>query len=750
MPDVKYVAVVDNSGAIVPIQELDKAWNALHQTGKETPAVMGEAGKAFESLAAQFTAGAIAARMIEGAYSAVKGFVASSIEGAVAEEASQHRLTTAVEMAGRARNLNAKDLLEFAQAQSHVTTYTHEEIEATATLLAQMTKLDNEGIKNMSKGIMGLAAVLGPNEGLEGASMRVMRAIEGNAEGLKRVGIQIDTTLPKHEQLLQIQEKLAAMYPRATAELDTMAGQIKQVNKQWGEFKEAAGTAMIEATRAKDLLPIATEALRGMAEKGNEAEYSWKNLNVQFAAARGLIPPATIQMLAAAEAARKLAADQKTLDDMFDEIERKADRHIKPIFDLGQAFKDLGLKSGAELGEQLKIAQQALDAYMITGNAAPGVVEALVKKMRELEDQVKGANFELDKFGHLVPKGSLDLAPAFKNIEPIIEKVRTGLDKTYSIIGDIISGPLGDLVSGMGEYSGITADGAVQTTKLKTVWEAMTRLEIRGEIKMLTAELDRMTTSGAYTAAELSKIRQAIAAPGKELSTPTWMTAWADKLNDAVSVMTPVVQGFSAIFSQASQNNQIAIENEYKKRLAVINATIKDETKKQAAIVALEAEYQIKRTDAARSAAKGAKAVALMEAIVNTASGVARAFKDYAFPLSAIIAGIVGALGAVQIGLIAAQPIPLAKGAVFTKPTRILGPSGTEYEGGEAGTEILGSEKMIRTIVREETRAMGGGFTFNGPLVQINTTGLSDADIREAGDRLYGEINQQLRRIGRT
>lgn len=49
------------------------------------------------------------------------------------------------------------------------------------------------------------------------------------------------------------------------------------------------------------------------------------------------------------------------------------------------------------------------------------------------------------------------------------------------------------------------------------------------------------------------------------------------------------------------------------------------------------------------------KVVSIGEAIMNTAAGVTRAFKDYSWPMSMLVAAIVGAAGAVQIATIAAQ-----------------------------------------------------------------------------------------------
>ena len=186
--------------------------------------------------------------------------------------------------------------------------------------------------------------------------------------------------------------------------------------------------------------------------------------------------------------------------------------------------------------------------------------------------------------------------------------------------------------------------------------------------------------------------------------------AFSDKASSVVETIQnawgQLYSHLSGIASQYQKNQEIRLNNEYKKRLDIIKKTIKNEEEQQKAIMALDAEYDIKRQAINRRAARQAKATALMEAIVNTASGVARALKDYPWPFNAIVGAIVAALGAVQIRLITSQPLPLAKGAVFEKPTEFFTPAGGRYLVGEAGTEILLPERRLRDIVREE---MGGG-----------------------------------------
>jgi hypothetical protein len=55
---------------------------------------------------------------------------------------------------------------------------------------------------------------------------------------------------------------------------------------------------------------------------------------------------------------------------------------------------------------------------------------------------------------------------------------------------------------------------------------------------------------------------------------------------------------------------------------------------------------------------KSNKAFGVVDSVISTITGIARAFKDYPFPASAIIGGVVGAAGAAQTAAIVSQPMP--------------------------------------------------------------------------------------------
>ncbi len=135
----------------------------------------------------------------------------------------------------------------------------------------------------------------------------------------------------------------------------------------------------------------------------------------------------------------------------------------------------------------------------------------------------------------------------------------------------------------------------------------------------------------------------------------------------------------------------------------------------------------------------------MMNAVVNTAEAVTEALTAGPF-IGPILAGIVAAMGAIQIALIAAQPLPLAQGGILKKPVYSQG-----YLAGEAGPEAVIPLTQLPQIVRSlNISGVAGGNTvsvnINGPLVQ--TSGLSRADLERAGNDMWDIVENQARRRG--
>ena len=392
MSDVRYAVQVDASGAVTSIQKLDAAWKGVDSTHAQTAGSAGRLEKELGRMWMQVASGQLVLDGIKKAWSLFKGAVESGIEGALKEEQSELRLKTAMESMGKARYGAVAGMMEFAKQQSHVTLYTHEEVEASMALLASLTKLDAEGIKRIMPGIEGLASTLGPGEGLEGATRMVQRAMEGQTTGLRRAGIIISETIPKGEQLAEIQRRLAELFPRATSEVDTTAGAIKQAGKSYDEFKEKLGKVIIEGFGFKVIAQEITKALDEGAPAADNATESF----LRLAAAQGRFRPGGFGFMfkdyAVIESARletERIADE--MDRFMAGVISKGTPASKAVFDLAAALKDLGFKSTAPLTVELNLANQALAAMLATGTEAPGVIEAMERKIADLKAQLQGA-----------------------------------------------------------------------------------------------------------------------------------------------------------------------------------------------------------------------------------------------------------------------------------------------------------------------------------------------------------------------
>lgn len=153
----------------------------------------------------------------------------------------------------------------------------------------------------------------------------------------------------------------------------------------------------------------------------------------------------------------------------------------------------------------------------------------------------------------------------------------------------------------------------------------------------------------------------------------------AEKIGAYLALAQSAVQGIGQVLSSISNQrldeiNQeetaatTAAENEYTSQLNYINANITDEEKRKTAIAELDKKTAKSNEDLRKKYAKieleekrkafnQQKAISIVQAVIGTAQGVVQALT--AGPIvGPILAGVVGALGAVQIGLIKSQKFP--------------------------------------------------------------------------------------------
>lgn len=181
-------------------------------------------------------------------------------------------------------------------------------------------------------------------------------------------------------------------------------------------------------------------------------------------------------------------------------------------------------------------------------------------------------------------------------------------------------------------------------------------------------------------------------------------TAFGEAAQEAMDIVSMAMDRQAKIEAQNLKQFQ---KDQDKKRSALekrLDSGLITEAQYQAEIEAMDAEYAEKEEEIALKQAKREKALSLTMAIVNTAVGVTKALTSMVPPLNFINAGIVAAMGATEIALIASTPITTGyasggrmkvrreqDGRIFdarlspdsrgfiSSPTALVGEDGTEY-----------------------------------------------------------------------
>lgn len=649
MADIKLILDVDATGAVKNIETVRQEIDKTAKTSEK-------GGSVFSSMWGQVAVGTIAANAAMKAMSALKNAVSSSIEEAIKQENAEKALEAALASTGRTIAGNLEYYKEFAAAQQKVTTYTDDEIMAAQALLLQMTRLNQQGISQAMKGAMGLASTLKID--LQSATLLVAKAMEGNYAVLSRYGIKINENLSDEERRAQLLEKLSVLYNRATAETDTYSGKVKQLKNAFGDVEEKLGDAIIKNQQIIKLLDDLKKKAEALAE--SKDFQLWLSAVAEEISAVARATGKAIDVVAkfgttigALIGGRKGEERQnKELEESYRKLEAARERAIAA-----------GAKSIAKTKEMIAGAEKEKKAVNETGVAIRGATQEDEKAKKAKED---------------LTKATQDILKQYFPLEAKIKEVLSA-QKTLNLAYRLGIIDIGDYQKGMTALQKELERLAIGTQERATVIEMALKKPEKSLVGLihLAPKIEK-----AYTSA-FQKIVNAIQ-KNKEA------------INGFISQAEQVLNMLDGVFAQIHMNEEIRIENEYKKRLEAIKKSTMSEEEKQKAIEALEAEYQIKKTEAKRKAAKEEKAVAIFSSIIETARAVTEALPNL------VLAAIVAAIGAAKTAFIAAQPIPLAQGAVFEKPTKFITESGQAYIAGEAGPEILGSEKKIREIIRQE------------------------------------------------
>lgn len=165
----------------------------------------------------------------------------------------------------------------------------------------------------------------------------------------------------------------------------------------------------------------------------------------------------------------------------------------------------------------------------------------------------------------------------------------------------------------------------------------------------------------------------------------------------AVDMVVGAMSNAFSMFAQLQQNlNQKELatytksqEQQKQALLTRLNQGYISQAQYQKELKKLEEEAQAKKKELSVKQFQAQKAMNMMSIVANTATGIMRAYSDAGPIAGSVFAAIVGALGAVQLGIVAAQQPPSYARGGYTKGLGFKDESGQEVAGIVHGDEYV-------------------------------------------------------------
>jgi tape measure domain-containing protein len=206
----------------------------------------------------------------------------------------------------------------------------------------------------------------------------------------------------------------------------------------------------------------------------------------------------------------------------------------------------------------------------------------------------------------------------------------------------------------------------------------------------------------------------------------------SDKMKDKFKAigmgLAGVFQSLNTLFDQNNANQLAKLDAKHQKEMDYIDKTSMSEERKAQLKAVAEKKYQKESEKLKKRQARKDKALAIFNAIIATAAGIAKAVPN---PGLMALAGIVGAT---QVATIAATPIPMANGGILSGPTNILA---GEYMGARNNPEIIAPLDKLKTFIGDTNINLQGAFRLTGNDLILAVEQANKNRIRQGGQSIF-------------
>jgi len=521
-------------------------------------------------------------------------------------------------------------------------------IEAQA-LLSQLGLTENQ-ILMITPALQDFAT--GMKVDLATAASLVGKTIGTSTDALKRYfDTGLNPAMTAQEKAVKLTETLTSKFQgQAKAIAKEGLGPFTQLKNELGDVSEEFGKLILD-----NIEPL-KRSLQGLAERLRNLTPAQKENIVQFAKYAALIGPALIVLGKLATAIGGIIKAMRTLT-------------------------------------ALAIA----NPFVLLGTAVTALVGIMGFAIIDTEKFIKTA-LQMGKVGKFIAKvvlGALSaISPKYQAYFAVIDKVGTSLDEQEGKLKD--------------STKEIDANKDA-VDKLNTSLQNLNKTQQGGE-----APPSRTTITGKKVGplaqekgfGDIPKKLQAVAA-----IEPDGLESFNDAFNrfgeeftatlmNTFSEITNIIGKVGSLFGQMHQKQLTELELVRKTEVDNIMAMAISEEEKNKMILKSDEKFEKKKAELERKRARRAKAVAIFEAIVNTAAAVVKSLPNLPLAIAT------GALGAVQIGTIASTPLPaFADGGIVSGPT--VGLMG-EYAGANTNPEVIAPLNKLKDMIGGQTVQVQG------------------------------------------
>ena len=193
----------------------------------------------------------------------IVAFGKASVQAFAESEAGALKLRAAVSAQGGLQK-DFDNLNKQAEELAAITIFDDDSIKAAQTQALQFG-LNAQAVQKLIPIVADFAAATGQD--LNAALQATTAGINGQVDGLKRFGIQLDTTATRNERFAAVVDQLTGKFNgQAQALTQTLGGAIGQSEKAFGELQEAVGQALAPAITKT--AQAATELIQAFTPSG--------------------------------------------------------------------------------------------------------------------------------------------------------------------------------------------------------------------------------------------------------------------------------------------------------------------------------------------------------------------------------------------------------------------------------------------------------------------------------------------------